>query len=40
MLPVGPVEVDDDALSRLAAPADRVAHWRDRMAAVGQDQPA
>jgi O-succinylbenzoate synthase len=33
--------VDPEALARLAAPADRVAHWRDRLAAaraVGQDR--
>jgi o-succinylbenzoate synthase len=33
-LPVGPVEVDEDALSRLAAPADRTAHWVERLAQV------
>ncbi len=30
-LPVGPVDVDDEALTRLAAPADRQAWWRDRL---------
>ncbi|NYE36925.1 O-succinylbenzoate synthase [Nocardioides cavernae] len=38
MLPVGAVEVDAAALERLAAPADRAAHWRDRLASVGQDR--
>lgn len=38
MLPVVRPEVDDDSLRRLAAPADRVAHWRDRLASVGQDR--
>ena len=40
MLRVARPEVDDAALARLAAPADRVAHWRDRLASVGQDQRA
>ena len=40
MLPVARPEVDAAALARLAAPADRVAHWRDRLAAVGQDRPS
>ncbi|WP_210439753.1 o-succinylbenzoate synthase [Nocardioides xinjiangensis] len=40
MLPVGVPEVDAAALARLAATEDRVAHWRDRLASVGQDQPA
>jgi o-succinylbenzoate synthase len=40
MLRVVRPEVDDAALARLAAPADRVAHWRDRLASVGQDQRA
>ena len=40
MLAVTRPVLDDDALRRLAAPADRVAHWRDRLASVGQDQPA
>lgn len=38
VLPVGGVEVDEAALRRLEAPADRVAHWRDRLASVGQDR--
>ncbi|WP_193605762.1 o-succinylbenzoate synthase [Nocardioides dongkuii] len=33
-LPVGAARVDPDALDRLAAPADRVAHWESRLAAV------
>ncbi len=33
-LAVRPVEVDEDALARLAAPADRVEHWRRRLAEV------
>lgn len=37
-LPVRPVELDDAALSRLAAPEDRVAHWEARLRAVRQDQ--
>jgi len=40
MLPVGRPEVDDRALTRLSATDDRVAHWRARLASVGQDQPA
>ncbi|RYC14197.1 o-succinylbenzoate synthase [Nocardioides zhouii] len=40
MLAVTRPELDDDALHRLSAPADRVAHWRQRLASVGQDQPA
>jgi len=40
MLRVSRPEVDDAALKRLAAPADRVAHWRERLASVGQDQRA
>ena len=40
MLPVGRPEVDDRALARLSATEDRVAHWRARLASVGQDQPA
>lgn len=39
MLRVGHPEVDPAALARLAAPADRVAHWRARLASVGQDRP-
>jgi len=39
MLPVGRAEVDEDALRRLAAPDERVDHWRRRLEAVGQDQP-
>lgn len=37
-LRVGAVEVDAAALRRLEAPPDRVAHWRDRLASVGQDR--
>lgn len=37
-LPVRRVGVDEAALTRLAAPADRVAHWQRRLAAVRQDQ--
>jgi O-succinylbenzoate synthase len=37
MLHVGRPEVDDAALARLAASEDRVAHWRRRLASVGQD---
>ncbi|GAB4009526.1 o-succinylbenzoate synthase [Nocardioides ultimimeridianus] len=33
-LPVGAPAVDDAALARLAAPADRVAHWEARLAEV------
>lgn len=40
LLRVARPEVDAAALARLAAPADRVAHWRDRLASVGQDQRA
>jgi O-succinylbenzoate synthase len=46
MLPVDGVlrvlrpQVDDAALARLRAPADRVAHWHGRLASVGQDQRA
>ena len=40
MLRVGRPEVDEAALARLAAADDRVAHWRERLASVGQDQPA
>lgn len=38
LLPVGAVDVDEAALARLAATDDRAAHWRDRVASVGQDQ--
>ncbi len=38
-LSVGPVEVDEAALSRLAAAPDRVAHWERRLAGVRQDRP-
>lgn len=38
LLPVGGVDVDEAALARLAAADDRAAHWRDRVASVGQDQ--
>ena len=43
-LPVGPVEVDPDALARLSADAERQEHWRARLAEVsalgpvGQDR--
>ena len=37
-LPVVRPEVDPDALDRLAAPADRVAHWAARLAAIRQDR--
>jgi o-succinylbenzoate synthase len=40
MLRVARPELDAAALARLAAPADRVAHWRDRLASVGQDHRA
>ena len=40
MLPVTRPDVDDEALRRLAAPEDRADHWRRRLEAVGQDQPA
>jgi O-succinylbenzoate synthase len=40
MLRVARPEPDATALARLAAPADRAAHWRDRLASVGQDQRA
>jgi len=36
-LPVGRPEVDPAALARLAAPMDRVAHWRSRLAAVQRE---
>jgi O-succinylbenzoate synthase len=39
MLRVARPDVDDEALARLAAPADRADHWRARLASVGQDQP-
>ncbi|MBE7325557.1 o-succinylbenzoate synthase [Nocardioides sp. Y6] len=38
-LPVGPVEVDPQALTRLAAPADRRAHWEQRLALVAERLP-
>ncbi|MDZ5663212.1 o-succinylbenzoate synthase [Nocardioides sp. S-58] len=38
VLRVGRPEVDEAALARLAAPDDRAAHWRDRLASVGQDR--
>jgi len=37
-LPVGRPDVDEDALDRLAASPDRVAHWERRLAAVRQDR--
>jgi O-succinylbenzoate synthase len=37
-LPVGPVALDEAALTRLTAPPDRVAHWERRLDAVRQDQ--
>jgi O-succinylbenzoate synthase len=39
MLRVARPDVDDEALARLAAPADRADHWRARLASVGQDRP-
>jgi o-succinylbenzoate synthase len=38
VLPVGRPQVDDLALDRLAAPADRDDHWRRRLADVRQDR--
>jgi len=38
VVPVGVPAVSDAALSRLAAPPDRVAHWEARLASVRQDQ--
>jgi O-succinylbenzoate synthase len=38
MLAVSRPEVDESALARLTAPDDRVAHWRRRLEAVGQDR--
>lgn len=38
MLPVRRPEVDEDALARLVAAPDRVAHWERRLAAVRQDR--
>ena len=38
MLRVGRPVVDDAALARLRADEDRVAHWRHRLATVGQDR--
>jgi o-succinylbenzoate synthase len=35
LLPVGLPAVDEEALVRTAATADRVEHWRDRLAAIG-----
>jgi len=40
MLPVERREADPAALERVAAPSDRVAHWRARLAGIGQDQQA
>jgi o-succinylbenzoate synthase len=40
MLPVERREADPAALDRVAAPPDRVAHWRARLAGIGQDQQA
>ncbi|MEO5663007.1 MAG: o-succinylbenzoate synthase [Nocardioides sp.] len=37
-LPVTTPELDDAALARLKAPADRVAHWERRLDAVRQDR--
>jgi O-succinylbenzoate synthase len=37
-LPVRPVVLDEAALTRLAAPPDRIAHWERRLDAVRQDQ--
>ncbi|WP_185994532.1 o-succinylbenzoate synthase [Nocardioides campestrisoli] len=36
MLPVRPVRIDPEALARLAAPPEREAAWRERLAAVQQ----
>jgi len=38
MLRVERPEVDEVALARLAAAPDRIAHWRERLASVGQDR--
>ena len=38
LLPVTRPDVDTVAVTRLAAPADRVAHWQTRLRDVGQDQ--
>ena len=40
VLPVGAVELDDDAVRRVAAPADRDAHWRARWRAVRALDPS
>jgi hypothetical protein len=43
---VGAPEVDDEALTRLAADPDRERHWHDRLtevdrlAVVGEDRPS
>lgn len=37
MLAVARPDVDEAALARVAAPGDRVAHWRARLESVGQD---
>ena len=37
MLAVARPDVDEAALARVAAPDDRVAHWRARLESVGQD---
>jgi o-succinylbenzoate synthase len=40
MLPVERRDADPAALDRVAAPPDRVAHWRARLAGIGQDLQA
>ncbi len=39
VVPAGPVDPDPDLLVELAAPADRAAWWRDRLAACAQAMP-
>ncbi len=39
-LPVTVPVVDEEALARIAAPPDRVAHWERRLRAVRQDRPS
>lgn len=38
-LPVGPVEVDQSALARLAAAPERRSHWESRLALVAPQVP-
>jgi len=40
MLPVERRAADPASLDRVAASPDRVAHWRARLAGIGQDQQA